>query len=265
MTRPDRSLRISRLCRPRRIALVTDFGASPYVGQIDLLLAAGHPRLPSVALISDLTPFRPDLAAYLLPALLRGMPERTLYMCVVDPGVGSERGVVAMHSGQDWFVAPDNGLLVPVVRRAGASARIWRVHWQPPGMTASFHGRDLFTPLAQHIAAGRLPCATRIPPDVLVGMDEPESGSLVCHIDHYGNAISGLWAAEVAPDTVIALADRRIRRARTFSDVPVGEPFWYENAFGLLEIAVNQGRADTLLHLQPGDPIPLTPSAAGSG
>ncbi len=72
-----------------RIALFTDFGAaSPYLGQIRLLLAQALPDLPVIDLISDLTPFRPDLAAYLLPALVRDMPQRTIYLGIVDPGVG---------------------------------------------------------------------------------------------------------------------------------------------------------------------------------
>jgi len=93
------------------IALVTDFGgASPYLGQMQLRLSGLLPRLPVIDLVSDLAPSRSDLAAYFLPALVRNMPARTLYLCVVDPGVGGERSALAVEADEDWYVGPDNGL-----------------------------------------------------------------------------------------------------------------------------------------------------------
>jgi S-adenosylmethionine hydrolase len=248
-------VRLPHRLRPKQVALVTDFGAGPYVGQIRLLLAAASPRLPVVDLIADLPPFRPDLAAYLLPALLRRMPPRTLYLCVVDPGVGSDRGVLAASAAGSLFVAPDNGLLVPLVRQCRKDLGVWRVHWRPTDLSASFHGRDLFTPLAVRMAAGAIPLAEPLPPQAMAAAALPASSPRICYIDHYGNAMSGLWAADVARSSVIVLNAHRIGHARTFSDVPIGQPFWYENAFGLLEIAVNQGRADQALGLAVGDAI----------
>ncbi len=249
--------RIRRAQRPRRIALLTDFGTGPYIGQIRLLLAAARPTLPVVDLVADLPPFRPDLAAYLLPGLLRGMPSGTLYLCVVDPGVGTARAILAARIGADWLLAPDNGLLVPLVREAGDGVMLWRVDWRPAVASATFHGRDLFTPIARQICAGSLPAATPMSPTAMAGRDLPRALAAVCYVDHYGNLVSGVRASDVSADAVISIGGTRIRRARTFSDVAVGEPFWYENAFGLLEIAVNQGRADSRLGLHPGDPLPL--------
>jgi S-adenosylmethionine hydrolase len=250
-------MKIPRRLRPRRVALLSDFGVGPYIGQIQLLLAA-KPCLPVVNLVSDLVPFRPDLAAYLLPALLRGMPARTLYLCVVDPGVGSSRGVVAAHAGGDWFLAPDNGSLVPLLRDRSDDAQVWCLEWRPREMSATFHGRDLFTPLAQRISGGVLPSATPMSSLDLVGADQPQQLAAVCYIDHYGNLVSGMRASDVAPERALRAGNARIARSTTFSDVPVGSAFWYENAFGLLEIAVNQGRADNLLGLRPGDPLIFT-------
>lgn len=247
--------RIPRARRPRRIALLTDFGAGPYVGQIRLLLAAARPSLAVVDLLPDLVPFRPDLAAYLLPGLLRAMPSGTLYLCVVDPGVGTDRAILAARLGDDWLLAPDNGLLAPLIRGAGRGARLWCVHWRPPSASATFHGRDIFTPVAQQVCAGVLPVSTPMEPAAMVGADWPSSLAAVCYVDHYGNLVSGMWAPDVPADAVIKVADTRIGRARTFADLAVGRPFWYENAFGLLEIAVNQGRAEARLGLVAGDPI----------
>lgn len=247
---------IARSHRPRRIALLTDFGAGPYIGQMRLLLAAAAPALPVIDLIADLTPFRPDLAGYLLPGLLRGMPSGTLYLCVVDPGVGSERAVIAARIGSDWLLAPDNGLLAPLLLQSAAGQpALFRVDWRPSAASASFHGRDVFTPIAQRIIKGRLPRARPIRLADMVGAGMSPSLAAVCYLDSYGNAMTGMPARAVRADAVVSVDGARIARARTFSDVPVGSAFWYENAFGLLEIAVNQGRADTRLGLRPGDSI----------
>ena len=255
-----KTLRVPRQRRPVRIALVTDFGVGPYIGQMRLLAAASSPTLPVIDLISDLPAARPDLAAYLLPGLVRGMPECTLYLCVVDPGVGSDRGVLAVRIGTAWFLAPDNGILVPLVRQAGGSARVWRVLWRPAVLSASLHGRDLFLPLAQRVCGGTLPGAVRIGLESIHGFDLPAMRPSICYVDGFGNAMTGLKASEVAPESELLFgASTRVARARTFSDVTPGVAFWYENAFGLLEIAVNQGRADSQLRLRPGDPITFAP------
>ena len=256
MPRVDDGCAIARSHRPRRVALLTDFGAGPYIGQIRLLLAATAPSLAVIDLIADLTPFRPDLAGYLLPGLLRGMPPGTLYLCVVDPGVGSERGILAARIGSDWLLAPDNALLAPLLlQSAEREPALFRVDWRPATASASFHGRDVFTPIAQRIIAGRLPRARPMRMADMVGVGMSPSLAAVCYVDPYGNALTGMPARAVPPNAVISVGGARVARARTFSDVPVDTAFWYENAFGLLEIAVNQGRADTRLGLVPGASI----------
>lgn len=254
--------RIRRDWRPRRVALLTDFGNGPYTGQIRLLLARRRWSPPVVDLISDLPPFRPDLSAYLLPGLARGLPPKTLYFCVVDPGVGSDRAVLAARVGSDWWLAPDNGLLVPLLRSAHAEIALWRIDWRPAQVSATFHGRDLFTPVAAGMLAGALPAASTpiSGPEALTGAEMPGSIPVICYVDHYGNAMSGVPVREVAADASVVVRNRTIRPARTFSDVPVGEPFWYANAFGLLEIAVNQGRADATLGLCVGDSVTFEPA-----
>ena len=86
-----------------RIALVTDFGDGPYVGQVHARLSLVAPGIERLDLIHDLPAFRPDLAGYLLPALMRDMPARTLYLCVVDPGVGGPRAGLLVKTGEDWL------------------------------------------------------------------------------------------------------------------------------------------------------------------
>lgn len=238
-----------------RIALVTDFGGSgPYTGQLHLLMHAQAPSIPVLDLIADLTPFRPDLAAYLLPGLVRDIPEDSLYLCVVDPGVGGSRRAVALQADGNWYVAPDNGLLALIARRAN-SIRCWNLDWRPPRMSASFHGRDLFAPLAARIALGGKVPGSPMEPSELVGVDWPGHMSRVIYRDGYGNLCTGLGAAGIAPERRLLAGGRSLANARTFSNVPKGTPFWFENSFGLVELAVNCGRADQVLDLGPGDPV----------
>lgn len=237
-----------------RIALVTDFGPGIYVGQVRARLSALVPTLPVIDLVQDLPPFRAELAAYLLPALVRDMPRGTLYLCVVDPGVGGERSGLLVEADGDWFVGPDNGLLSRIVHR-GLDVRVFRIGWQPQGLSASFHGRDWFAPAAARLWLGEPLHLKALDPQALVGAHWSEELTAVVYGDHYGNLMCGLRASVLPTSGGIVAAGRPLGRARTFCEVAMGEPFWYENSLGLVEIAVNQGRADQLLGLGPGDSI----------
>lgn len=237
-----------------RLALVTDFGPGVYLGQMRARLSVLVPDLPVIDLVQDLPPFRPDLAAYLLPALMRDMPKGTLYLCVVDPGVGGARSVLLVESDGDWLLGPDNGLLSRVAHR-GREVRAFRIGWQPQALSASFHGRDWIAPAAARLCQdqplGLMPLERRD----LVGSDWADERAEVVYADRFGNLMCGLRAASLSVGTRIRAANRLLPRARTFCEVPPGQAFWYENALGLVEIAVNQGRADRLLDLASGDPI----------
>jgi len=241
---------------PRRIALATDFGDGPYTGQMQLTLSTLAEGAIIVSLVSNLVPFRPDLAGFFLPGLMRRMPSPTLYLCVVDPGVGGAREVLAARVGDDWLLGPDNGLLVPSIRR-DPGARVYRVRWRPEMLSDSFHGRDLFAPIAAAMTAGELPDASPVDLAELRGAEWPTALSKVCYVDVYGNLISGLWADAIPHHTRFAVGGLGFGFARTFCAVPPGTPFWYRNAFGLLEIAANQARADRVLALTPGDALPF--------
>jgi len=238
-----------------RIALVTDFGGTgPYLGQMQLCLSRLLPRPPVIDLVSDLAPFRADLAAYLLPALVRNMPARTLYLCVVDPGVGGERSALAIKADEDWYVGPDNGLLTLITRRAGR-AQVLRVDWRPKVLSASFHGRDLFAPVAAMLCDGRVPRCTEINKGTLTGNDWPDQLAKVIYVDRYGNLVTGMQACDLGKDTRLGVGGREIAYAHTFCAVPPGQAFWYENSFGLVELAINQGNAHHTFGLGPGDEI----------
>jgi S-adenosyl-L-methionine hydrolase (adenosine-forming) len=240
------------------IVLCTDFGLTgPYMGQVKAVLARDAPGVPAIDLFADLPPFQPKLAAYLLAAYAAWFEPGDVILAVVDPGVGSVRGALVVEAYGRWYVGPDNGLFELTLRRA-ARARSWRIDWRPERLSASFHGRDLFAPVAARLARGQPPEGTATEP--LRFSDWPDDLPAIVYVDHYGNAMTGLRATMLSPGTELELAGARIARARTFSDVREGQPLWYENANGLAEIALNGGSAAERFALVPGHPVEIHPS-----
>ena len=153
-----------------------------------------------------------------------------------------------------WYVGPDNGLFELVTRRADR-ARSWEISAPPEAISASFHGRDLFAPVAGLLARGDPPAGRLRPDGISRRPDWPDDLPEIVYIDRFGNAMTGLRAALIPDGARLAAAGRVLARRRTFSDVPAGEAFWYENSNGLAEIAVNAGRADAALGLAIGTPV----------
>lgn len=251
------------------IVLFTDFGVSgPYVGQMKAVLHQTAPGVPIVDLLHEAPAFNPKLSAYLLAAYVREFPEGSVFVCVVDPGVGSARRPVIARVGGRFYVGPDNGLLHAVMDHGGPEgSRAWEIGWRPERLSDSFHGRDLFAPVAGRLAAGVAPeangiQASPIEAESLTRAGWPSDlGEIIC-VDPYGNLITGIRASGIGvggigPDATVEAGGRRIRFARTFSEVPVGEAFWHHNSNGLVEIAVNQAPAAQVLGLGLGDVVGL--------
>jgi hypothetical protein len=236
------------------IVLMTDFGATgPYQGQMTAVLAREAPGVPVVSLFCDLPAFNPRAAAYLLAAYSREFPVGTIFLGVVDPGVGSQRDALALEADGRWFVGPDNGLLAMVARQA-RRAEHWTITWRPTRLSASFHGRDLFAPVAARLARGMSVPGERRSASC-VGGDWPSDLAEVVYVDHYGNAITGLRASRLGPGDRVGVAGRTLQYRRTFYEATPGEAFWYPNANGLVEIAVNGGSAAQVLSLSVGAPL----------
>ncbi len=228
------------------IVLFTDFGANgPYLGQVCSVLAKNAPNEPVINLLSNAPKFNPRASAYLLAALETDFPKNSIFVCVVDPGVGGDRLPLVLDIDGKIFVGPDNGLFSIVARRSlNVSAKA--ITWRPDKLSVSFHGRDLFAPIAAMIATGKkIKCKT-IEINALKGTDWPEDLASIIYIDHYGNAITGIRAQKLTTSSQIECSGKLFSYAQTFSNVEVGKAFWYENANGLVEIAVNQGKANPL-------------------
>ncbi len=239
----------------RMIVLFTDFGLlGPYTGQVKAVLAREAPGVPVIDLFADAPAQNPRAAAYLLAAYAAWFPAGTVFLCVVDPGVGSARAALALSADGRWYVGPENGLFELVLRRA-AETQLWEITARPETLSASFHGRDLFAPAAAFVARGAAPAWEKRPLASARRPDWPDDLSEIVYVDCYGNAVTGLRATHLPPAARLVAFGRAIARARTFSDVPAGTSFWYENSNGLAEIAVNLGRADEDLGLKVGSAI----------
>jgi S-adenosyl-L-methionine hydrolase (adenosine-forming) len=239
------------------IALFTDFGvAGPYLGQVKAVLHRDAPGVPVVDLFADAPAGMPKPAAYLLAAYGVWFPPGTVLLAVVDPGVGSARAGVVVEADGRYYVGPDNGLFELVLRRAG-QLRDWRIVWRPASLSASFHGRDLFAPVAARLAQGAVAADLLGAGGIVRYPGWPEDLPEIVYVDGFGNAMTGMRARLLPQGARLGAGDRILARARTFSDVPAGAAFWYENANGLAEIAVNRGRADAALELAIGSRVSL--------
>ncbi|MGO9445492.1 MAG: S-adenosyl-l-methionine hydroxide adenosyltransferase family protein [Thiobacillaceae bacterium] len=237
------------------IVLFTDFGAQdPYVGQVKACLARHAPGEVVVDLLHQAPDYNAHAGAHLLAAFAPTFPPGAVFMCVVDPGVGTERdGVVVMAGGQ-WFVGPDNGLLSIVAAR-NRNVQMWRIHWQPETASTTFHGRDIFAVIAALIAKGEFPHDKLDDKAKLQVEFDPGELARIIYIDHFGNAWTGIRAIDIPLSSRVVAKGGEFQHSQTFGYVGKGEGFWFVNSVGLLELAINRGNAAEKLGLIVGDAV----------
>lgn len=237
------------------IVLFTDFGnGDPYVGQMHAAIRR-HVDAPIIDLLHDAPSYDVRSGAYLLDALQNRFSSGDVFVCVVDPGVGGDRAPVMVMADGKWYIGPDNGLLNVVCGRA-RSARVLRIDWRPPNLSSSFHGRDLFAPVAARLYGGTVPAHT--PWSLIETRTWPEELQEIIYIDHYGNAMTGIRADSVGANAILTVKDTRLAFARTFSSVAPSQPFWYRNSLDLIEIAARKESAAALLSLEVGEAVSVT-------
>lgn len=237
------------------IHLFTDYGgADPYVGQVKAAIIALAPQVQVVDLLHSVPNFDIQAGAHLLAALAQQFQIGSVCLAVVDPGVGSTREAVVMLADERWYIGPDNGLLSVVAARA-SKVELWNIVWRPENISHSFHGRDLFAPIAAWVDIGAFPHGKLA--DSVSLQVQLDAGDLlkVIYIDHYGNAMTGVRAGVLDYSRRIAAGPETLSYAPVFSDVLRGRGFWYENSLGLVEIAVNRGSAAHQLGLGVGDQV----------
>jgi S-adenosyl-L-methionine hydrolase (adenosine-forming) len=238
------------------IFLFTDYGLEgPYIGQVESVLYQLAPQAKVINLMSDAPRNNPKASAYLLASLIHQIPVGSVIFSVVDPGVGSDEDKpTAIKIDGRWFVGPDNGLFDIVAKQAN-EILAWHISWKPEGLSNSFHGRDLYAPVC-----AMLENKEQIPGDRVGWTDKhhwPEDLYEVIYIDHFGNCMTGIRAVNLDNQTTLRINNQEITNANTFSDVSVGQAFWYENSNGLVEIATNHASASKELNINVGTDIEI--------
>jgi S-adenosyl-L-methionine hydrolase (adenosine-forming) len=263
---------------PVFVTFLSDFGLTDdFVGTCHGVINMLCPQAQVIHVTHGIRPQAVGQGSRVLAGAIRYLP-RGVHLAVVDPGVGSERRAVALRSGDGrLFVGPDNGLLVPAAELCGGVAEA--VSLENPDymlhpVSRTFHGRDVFSPAAAHlglgVALGEL--GPSVDPADLVRRDDPGhtlSGSLleaeVQYIDRYGNVQLAVAPEELGDLFVpgelaeIVTGDDRYyaRCAETFADVEAGEIVLYQDASGLLSVAINRGDAAELTAIEVGDRLGL--------
>jgi S-adenosylmethionine hydrolase len=255
------------------IVLLTDFGSRDgYPGVMKGVILGIAPGATLVDLTHEIAPQDIAGAAWVLHTAWRFFPLGAIFLCVVDPGVGSARRPIALTAGGRLFVGPDNGLFSYVLAAAPADEAVALddPSFHLPHPSATFHGRDIFAPGAAHLARG-IPLGkvgSAITAASLVTFPLPRpvwQGDVlrghVLHVDRFGNLISDVAGALAAmllatPSARLAIAGRDIAtRAYTFAEGPEGEPFLLADSSGHLAIAVRNGSAAALLGAGRGDEV----------
>jgi len=256
--------------RSKIITLLTDFGQQDgYVAAMKGVILGLHPNANLIDLTHEVEPQNVQAGAFLLQTHFRCFPVGTVHLAVVDPGVGSARAALAGRAAGHFFVAPDNGLLDFCLDLS--ERQVVRLtqnkFWREP-VSSTFHGRDIFAPVAAHLARGELlqnlgelfQLQRRLPAFETRLVGKTLRGQVV-YIDRFGNLISNISAQQLREFSrdqpiTISLAEHLIGGlCQTYAEVPPDSPLALIGSFGFLEIGVNRGNARRRFDARPGDPV----------
>lgn len=248
------------------IVLLTDFGnLDPYVGQMKGVLLRDAADARIVDLCHEVLAHNIVQASFLLQASHVHFPPHSIFVNVVDPGVGTSRSILIAQLDGQLFLAPDNGLLSFLIDK---SASWWKVDPELETASATFHGRDIFAPLAARLATGAAPqsTASRTAASGIVRHDiawAENAGRIldcaVLHVDRFGNCLLNLRAKDFNCLRGCWMLDdgRTVTQSSTYADLAPGQIGLLTGSQGVMELALNQGDCARLLDLKPGQTIRL--------
>jgi len=266
---------------PRIITLTTDFGTSDtYVGIMKGVILSINPNVQIVDLIHVIPPQDIYEAAFSIYTAHSYFPKGTIHVIVVDPGVGSDRQAIVSRTDSAFFVCPDNGVLSYLLQNIGneggqlmSSVAIQNSAYYLPEVSNTFHGRDIFAPVAAHLSLGvsledigpPVQTLVQLPIQVPELTDGVLTGQIV-KIDRFGNAITNISETAIArlksastggiSTYEIRVGSVRLHRFnRAYAESGVGKPLAIIGSSGLLEIAINGGNAKEDLGIKWGDPV----------
>ena len=252
------------------VTLTTDFSVSDwFVGSIKGVILGINPQINIVDITHDLPSGDIYKGAFSLLAAYRCFPRNTVHLAVVDPGVGSQRAAIAVRTSDYFFVGPDNGVLSLALAQESV-VEIRRLDndqmFRKP-VSATFHGRDIFAPVAARLTQGIIIDSLGAPLKEFMRLPWPKpkydkgvvAGEVV-YLDHFGNAITSIdlkTLAALGPRALkVSARDQELCEVKRFyQEVPQGQPVAVLGSSGLLEIAINGGSAAQVLSLKVGDSV----------
>ena len=231
------------------LTLLTDFGtADYYVAAVKGTILKLAPGTELVDISHRVPPGDVETAAFLLAAAAPAFPEGTVHLAVVDPGVGSGRRILTARTAAAWFVAPDNGLLTPVLEGAGSLRSVEKHDLFLPGPGQTFHGRDRFAPVAAWLLRGgpeaelgpEIGDPQRLPSPPPRRSPGRISGRVI-HVDRYGNLVTDIPASWLPPGPCRAEVGGRAtsRRASHYAEIPADEAALLPGSLGTVELSLN--------------------------
>jgi S-adenosylmethionine hydrolase len=255
------------------IVFMTDFGtANDAVAICKAVMLGITPDARILDITHQVTPFSIEEGARFLSGVTPYYPAGTVFVVVIDPGVGTSRKAVIVKSKKgQYFVLPDNGLISPVLDRDGleAAREITNTNWMiGDAVSSTFHGRDIFSPSGAHLAAGwdytlagpEVQQLVRLIPKAATVTDKGIEGQVIGLDDPYGSLISDIQGEDfrklgyILGDKVTVQLDKKpftLPYGKTFMDVPVGEPLLYQDSRGRIGLAVNQGNFSQVHKITP--------------
>ncbi len=255
------------------ITLLTDFGLKdPYVGIMKGVILGLNPKAALVDLTHQVGPGDVARAAHILRESFSFFPSGTTHVAVVDPGVGANRKPILVKSRNHFFVGPDNGLFWPIIKTDPKVLLIHLTHKEffLPHISRTFHGRDIFAPVAGHLSLGIdasqmgeiMKDPVTLPDTAPVQRGDTLLGRVV-GIDHFGNVITNIRREDLTRfvknnQTVIRVSEETIEGIKkTYADGEKGKLLALFGSTDHLEIAVNSGRADRVLNLDETHALPV--------
>ena len=250
---------------PGVIALLTDFGdRDHYVGTMKGVIFSINPDARIVDISHNVSPHNIEEAGYLLWASFRSFPNGTVFLCIVDPGVGSGRKIICLETSHHRFIAPDNGLLDFII----FEEKILRSHEivKPPRLgskpiSATFHGRDIFAPLAAFLSSGRSVsefgkhCELKKAPPVFYQPEKGVTAARILHIDRFGNLITNIPGLYFDQCVLRVGAAKISEHIRSYGEAPEAHPCLIVGSSGLIEVVMKGRNASEILRADLRTPI----------
>ncbi len=258
------------------MTLTTDFGLTdPYVAEMKGTILGICPNAQIVDVTHNVEKFSIRMGAYMLASAAPYFPQGTVHVAVVDPSVGTQRRPIIVQTERSVFVGPDNGVLLLAAEAQGIK-RMYKIEsrkFMLPHVSSTFHGRDVFAPVAAHIANGVAleefgPEVTDViePSFAKVTRNKDDLVGEVLHVDGFGNIITNIRTKDLehikerTMQAELPNAKLHLKLAKTYAEAKPKEPLALIGSHNYLEIALNQGSAAATFQTKVGDKISISPA-----